>query len=213
MRIKAILSAIFLLSAMGVASPVASHEPISAKQLLAWVMGGMSTDHLTAEVKSRGIAFKPDEKYIELMKSARASQNLLDLLPQAVKSASAPSPPSGADPAFEKLAAGAKALGAEDYASAGKSVAAAVQLEPKNADLFFALGGIFSDVDDWENAAQAYHEATNLSPDFLEGHLGMAYACYRVEDANYAEAESKFVLQRLPNDAEAHKDLGLALMC
>jgi tetratricopeptide (TPR) repeat protein len=211
MRTKVIMSAIIFVSVMGVASPPASQNPMTAKQLLAWVLGGMSMDQLTTEMANRGIAFRPDAPYLELMKSAGASPNLLYLLPRAQEASDAPPPPT-ADPAFAKLAAGAKALGAKDNDAAEKSLAAAIELEPNNPDLLFALGGLFKNAEDWGNVVQADRQATAIAPDFQEAHLAVSYACYRLEDAECAESESKLVLRHLPHDGEAHKDLGLAYM-
>jgi tetratricopeptide (TPR) repeat protein len=211
MRTRVILSVILFVSTLGIAASPAPQAPITAKQLLAWVVGGMSMDHLTAEMASRGLAFRPDPPYLELMKSAGASANLLYLLPRAQMTANAPPPPT-ADPAFTKLSAVAMALGAKDNDAAGKLLGAAVELEPNNPDLLFALGGIFKKAEDWGNVAEADRRATALAPDFLDAHLAIAYACYRLEDAECAESESKLVLRRLPHDAEAHKDLGLAYM-
>jgi tetratricopeptide (TPR) repeat protein len=196
---------------MGVASPRASQDPITAKQLLAWVVGGMSMDHLTTEMASRGLAFRPDPPYLELMKSAGASANLLYLVPRAQMAVDAPAPPT-ADPAFTKLSAGAMALGAKDNDAAEKLVAAAIELEPGNPDLLFALGGIFGNAEDWGNVAQADRRATAIAPDFLDAHLAVSFACYRLEDAECAESEAKLVLRRLPHDSEARKDLGLAYL-
>lgn len=208
MRTKVILSLVFIL-VTAVAVPAAPEKPISAKQLLAWVVGGMSPDHVKAQVEKHGIAFQPDNSYLDLLKSAGAAPEILGFLAQAKQSPGAAPASSENDLALQKLVAGAKALGTKNDEAAGKALVAAVQLEPNNADLAFALGGVFKRDEDWEHAAQAYHQATHLSIDFLEAHLALAYACYRLDDAQCAEAESKLVLQRLPNDAEAHKDLGL----
>jgi len=53
MRTRVILSAILFVSVLGVASPPASQDPITAKQMLAWMVGGMSMDHLTTQMASR----------------------------------------------------------------------------------------------------------------------------------------------------------------
>jgi tetratricopeptide (TPR) repeat protein len=214
MRIRDGLSAFFLSFVVALASPAAPNAPINAQQLLAWVIGGMSTDHLTSEVRSRGISFKPESAHIELLKSAGASASLLDLLPHVVrhtgKLADIISPTSRDTTVCQKLELAANALSTKQYESARTSLLAAVQLQPNNADLLFALGGVFQEQGDWEHAAQADHQAVAMAPDFLDAHLSMAYACYRLDDADCADAESRLVLQRQPQDAEAHKDLGLA---
>jgi len=211
MRNRYILSLVFLIFSC-VASSGAPQAPIPAKQLLAWVVGGMSVDQLKAQVESRGTAFQSDNSYLELLKSAGAAPEVLCLLSKAGKPAGVAAPAITADPAFQKLASAATALGAKNHEAALKALAAAVQIEPNDADLNFAMGGIFASMGDWERAAATYHQATHLSPDFLDAHLALAYACYRVQDADCAEAESKRVLMRSPDDAEAHKDLGLAYM-
>jgi tetratricopeptide (TPR) repeat protein len=208
-RIKLILLLVFVLAA-AVAIPGASEGAISAEQLLAWVVGGISEDHAKVRLETRGIAFQPDIVYLDLMKSVGASQELQDLLLRAVKPAGAVPGTSGDSPAFGKLAAGARALGAKNDEAARGAVITAVKLEPNNADLEFALGGIYRYAEDWEQAARAYHEATHIEPAFMEAHLALSYACYRVEDADCAQSEAKLVLEKFPNDAEAHKDLGLA---
>jgi tetratricopeptide (TPR) repeat protein len=191
-----------------------SQQPpaVTAQQLLAWVAGGMWGDHLTHQVESRGIAFLPDEKYLEVLKSAGAPDSLLTLLPQAKRPAGqTPSPPAS-DPVFEYLAAGAKALHEKNYDAAEQELAAALRLEPKNADLVFALANVYELREQWDEAARLRHQAVALAPDFLEARLAMAYACYRLGDSGCAEAESRAVLRRLPDDVEAHKNLGLALL-
>ena len=210
MRIKVFLSGIIFAFALGIVSAGAPQEPISCQQLLAWVVGGMSTFHLQAQVEARGLAFQPDKSYLDLVKSAGGSPELLSVLPHMVKVAGQAAPSLGGGPAYDKLAAGAKALGAKDVETAGQSVAAAVQLNPNDPDLVYALGGVFQSAEDWEHAARAYHQATHLAPGFLDAHLALSYACYRLQDADCSEAEARLVLQRQPQDAEAHKDLGLA---
>jgi tetratricopeptide (TPR) repeat protein len=211
MRTRVILSAILFASTLGIAASPAPQPSITAKQLLAWVVGGMSMDHLSAEMANRGLAFRPDPSYLDLMKSAGASANLLYLLPRAQMASNAPPPPT-ADPAFTKLSAVAMALGAKDNDTAGKLLAAAVDLEPNDPDLLFAMGGILKRIQDWGNVAEVDRRATAIAPDFFDAHLAISYACYRLEDAECAESESKLVLRRVPHDAEAHKDLGLAYL-
>jgi tetratricopeptide (TPR) repeat protein len=184
---------------------------VTAKQLLAWVAGGMWSERLVQQVATRGIAFLPDEDYLQVLKSAGAPDSLLALLPKAKKSAGQTAPPPPSDPAFEHLATGAKALHEKNYDEAEKELAAALRLEPKNPDLVFALANVYELREEWDEAAQLRHQAVVLAPGFVAARLAMAYACYRLGDADCAEAESRAVLQRLPNDVEAHKNLGLAL--
>ena len=73
MRIKGFLSLFFAILATGFGSPGAPQGPITAKQLLAWVIGAMSPDHLSDLVDRRGLGFQPDDSYLAIIKSAGAT--------------------------------------------------------------------------------------------------------------------------------------------
>jgi tetratricopeptide (TPR) repeat protein len=176
-------------------------RPLTAQQLLAWVAGGVSPDHLASEVVSRGLGFVPDEKYFQSLKSAGAPEPLLELLKNSQRFSGQGLAIATAGPTFEHLAAGAKALEDKDYPRAERELKAALSLDPGNADLTFALARAYEKRDDWEEAAHLDQKAVSISPDFWEARLSLAYTCYRVGDADCAESESRRVLQRRPQDA------------
>jgi tetratricopeptide (TPR) repeat protein len=207
---KRILIAVFLVALAGSSQELPKARAVTAQQLLAWVAGGMSSEHLTSEVVNRGLAFQPDGPYIAVLKGAGAPDALFALLENSRAAADKSTSPGANAPGFQHLAAGARALHEKDEPKAVMELKAALDLEPQNADLMFALANALGKGDEWDAAARLEHQAVGFSPEFWEARLSLSYACYRLGDAACAESESRRVLQVRPNDAEAHKNLGLA---
>lgn len=87
----------------------------------------------------------------------------------------------------------------------------AIQLNPKQADLYFNLGIAFSTVGQLDSAIQAYQQATTLNPQFFEafGNLGTVYQ--QIGDLDAAVNCYQKGLAINPQDARGHFNLGTAL--
>ena len=79
------------------------------------------------------------------------------------------------------------------------------------AALQFVLGTILRRQDRFDDALDAFTEASRLLPGFPETHNQLSYLFYRTEDAEDALAEARTALSMDPANAEAYRYLGLAL--
>tara|TARA_Y100000991_G_C21959977_1_gene343978 strand:+ start:274 stop:1434 length:1161 start_codon:yes stop_codon:yes gene_type:complete len=68
-------------------------------------------------------------------------------------------------------------LANNDYASSEKLLRVAVEEDPNNHQLFFALGSSYDELNDFENAENSYLEAIDIKPDFYDAlyNLGVMY--------------------------------------
>ena len=68
-------------------------------------------------------------------------------------------------------------LANNDYASSEKLLRVAVEEDPNNHQLFFALGSSYDELNDFEKAENSYLEAIDIKPDFYDAlyNLGVMY--------------------------------------
>jgi tetratricopeptide (TPR) repeat protein len=68
-------------------------------------------------------------------------------------------------------------LGQSDFINAEKLLKLAVEEDPNNHLLFFALGSSYDELNDFEKAENAYLEAIDIKPDFYDAlyNLGVMY--------------------------------------
>ena len=62
-------------------------------------------------------------------------------------------------------------LGQNDFVKAEKLLTLAVEEDPNNHQLFFALGSSYDELNDFEKAENAYLEAIDIKPDFYDDNL------------------------------------------
>ncbi|MCU1283715.1 MAG: hypothetical protein JWO13_65 [Acidobacteriales bacterium] len=150
-------------------------EKIPAQQLLAWAIGGMTEEHLLAQIKQRGV-LSYDDELLKALHSAGAADSAIAELKKTK-----PSPKSlGTDEGLTSLLKVASAIGSENYEGAYKQLMGSVQANPKNADLHFAAAGILRKVETWELAVGEYRLATQLAPELLDAQQGLAFTYYRM---------------------------------
>lgn len=87
----------------------------------------------------------------------------------------------------------------------------AVDVDPNNAAFWVTLGGNLAIAGQMPRATECFLKATQVSPDFVDGHynLGLAYKHLN----NHAQAEACFrrAIDLAPGHVDAHANLGLAL--
>jgi tetratricopeptide (TPR) repeat protein len=68
-------------------------------------------------------------------------------------------------------------LGEEDFVKAEELLKIAVQEDPNNSQLFFALGSSYDELKNFEKAEEAYKEAVDIDPNFYDANynLGIMY--------------------------------------
>jgi tetratricopeptide (TPR) repeat protein len=205
------------------ADEAAQSAPVTQMQLFSWLAGGLSTEDQLRELRARGIAFEPDEACLRdlaaagddalLISELRAAQRHLSV-PPAQNAASAPTKNADSTPtqsALIQMVKVAMAVKKEDYRVALRLMTPLLQSDANNPDLLFALGNIFNEMEDWENASRAFARAVELAPQFPYGHGQLSLMHYQMGEAERAEAEAQAMLKLLPQSSDGHKFLGLAL--
>jgi tetratricopeptide (TPR) repeat protein len=184
---------------------LAAKPPLSDTQLLAWRIAGVPTLDTLNELKSRGIAFPPDDAHLNLLKDAGLPAELLAALPAIpVHSETAGSP---AIP--QPLVAASQAFRAKDYLTA-RHILESLVLQNQSADLYAALGNLHFLSNDLPSAKTAFERAAQLNPSFVYAHVRLARIHYRLEEGPQAAAEARKALKLEPANAEARKYLALS---
>lgn len=65
-------------------------------------------------------------------------------------------------------------LSVEDFVQAEELLKIAVEEDPNNHQLFFALGSSYDKLGDFEKAQQSYNEAVEIKSDFFDAHFNLA---------------------------------------
>ncbi len=163
--------------------PAVHAQAIQKQQLLAWTLGGMSSARLVDRVRTRHLSFPPDQKYLDLLRSAGAKDDLLTFLAQQK------SVVPGAEPetsGYAGLLDAAEQVGKGNPEAAAKFLLQAAQAEPNNADLHFALAYVFRKLDVFDAAGAEYQKAIDLEPGFSEAHEGLSFVYYRLREGDEA---------------------------
>ena len=113
--------------------------------------------------------------------------------------------------ALSQMGKVATAAKKRDYRVALRLMTPLLQSDPNNPDLLFALGNIFSELEDWENASRAFAREVELLPQFAYAHGQLSLMYYRMGDGERAEQQAQAMLKLLPESSDAHRFLGLAL--
>lgn len=191
--------------------PQIQSAPVTQMQLFAWLAGGLSTEDQIRELRARGITFEPDEACVRDLAAAGDDTALISELRAAQRHLSASqNAPQNAD-SISQMVKVAMALKKEDYRVALRLMTPLLESDPNNPDLFFALGNIFDELGDWENARRAFSRALELAPQFPYAHGQLSLMYYKMGDGERAEAEAQAMLQLLPDNSDGHEFLGLAL--
>jgi Tfp pilus assembly protein PilF len=184
---------------------LAPRRPLSDTQLLAWRIAGVPTADMLSELKARGIAFRPDDARLNLLKDAGLPTELLTALPttplhlEIVGSAAIPQP----------LVSASQAFGAKDYATGRRMLESLIQ-QDQNAELYAALGNLCFLSNDLPSAKTAFERAAQLDRSFAYAHVRLAGIHYRLEEGSQAAAEARKALRLEPDNAEARKYLALS---
>ena len=138
------LLVILVAASLGLAqTPPAQKKPLDQIQVLALLAGGVPSPRVAMLVNERGISFEPNEDYLATLKNVGADDVLLRAVRAAKRTkADALSAEVAAKhaQALNHLARGAELAQKKLYAEAEQEYRAALQLEPENPDLHFALG-------------------------------------------------------------------------
>jgi tetratricopeptide (TPR) repeat protein len=207
------LFVISLFSVVSLPSAIAQTKshPVTGAELIALVAAESLDQNIVHAVESRGIAFRPPEQYRALLTTAGADAPVMDALKSAKISADATFPEQTDSPeVLAHLATAGKLIRAKQLQDAGKEIVAALdsRISPEAG---FVMGHIQDRMKEWANGATIYSKVIQMAPDFPGAHARLAFDVFKMEDTETAMQEAHAALLQYKDDAEAHKNMGLAM--
>jgi len=170
-------------------NPKSAAKPVSVLQLFAWIAGGMSNDYLMKQVRGQGLSFTASDEVIENARSAGADSDLANELKGASQTAVTANSPE-AD-AVRGMVQAAIAIKRGEYRGAQHQIRTLLRADSQNPDLYFALGNTYQQMQDWDNAGEAYTRAIQLEPDFAYANGQLSFMYYKIGDTRGARSAAR----------------------
>ena len=187
-------------------------KPLRASELLALVAGSALPENIVHKIAADGLAFRPNDSYRALLKTAGADPKILTAVDSArVVVDQAPEAESGKD-LLQHIATAGSMIKDKRNEEAANELTAAVTANFKNPECGFVMAQVLRLEEQWEAAAGVYDGVLRLAPDFPEVHAKLSFVLYRLNDFEKGLTEARAALKLNPENAEAHKNAGLALM-
>ncbi len=206
-----------LLGGVALAQEPSAQKPLDQVQVLTLVAGGVPSGRVVKLVGHLGIDFQPTEDYLQSLEKAGAEDVLLKplragrLVKPAAPGLSNRATKSTETQILEHLTRGALLKREDSFSEAVPEFRAALEMDPDNAFLHFALAKALLDQQEGDAAIKEYREALRLKPAFGEAHLGLGKALHAKNDDAGAAAEYREATRFDPDNADAHEALGSAL--
>lgn len=186
-------------------------EPLSDRELLALVAGNSLSETIVQEIGARGLKFHPDDKYRSLLTEGGADSRVLTAIEQARVISDSPTPENtGVSQSLVHIATAGKLLRAKQYDEAIRELTDALQ-DGGGVEAGFVMAEVLVRQEKWVEAEAIMEQVQRQAPSFPEAHTKQSYLMYRVDDGEDAFSEARLALSENPNNAEAHKNAGLAL--
>jgi tetratricopeptide (TPR) repeat protein len=199
-------------SAMRAAAADSEKKPLRPTELLALVAGNALPENVVHEIAVDGLAFRPNDSYRTLLKTAGADSKILAAVNSAkVVAEIAPEADSGKD-LLQQIAKVGNLIHEKRYEEATNELTSAVKASFKSPECGFVMAQVLREEQQWEAAAGVYNGVLRLEPDFPEVHAKLSFVLYRLNDFETALTEAHAALKLNPENPEAHKNAGLALM-
>jgi tetratricopeptide (TPR) repeat protein len=189
------------------------HEPLTSSEVLALVAGDSLPESIVQDIRLRGLAFKPSKSFRELLAEAGADAKVLEAYDKAAPGATADSTPPEL---LKHLAKAGQLMRSRDYDGAASELTGALQSGGDTAAAF-EMGAALTAKAQYEMAARVYAEILDRNPNFPEAHTKLSFVLHKCDncrnDENRGESlrQAKAALADSPDNAEAHKNAGLAL--
>jgi tetratricopeptide (TPR) repeat protein len=154
-------------------------KPISAPELLALVAGNALNENIVHEIESRGLGFRPGDRYRSQLSAAGADAQVIAVLGKATIS----SPTGSADikessDLLQHLSVAGKLIRAKQYQEAAEELNGALQSNG-GIEAGFVMGELLREQLQWPASASVYEEVLKRNPDFPEAHTKFSYLMYR----------------------------------
>jgi tetratricopeptide (TPR) repeat protein len=187
-------------------------KPLRATELLALVAGSALPENIVREIVADGLAFRPNDSYHALLKTAGADPKILAAVDSAkVVVDQAPETESGKG-LLQHIATAGSMIKDNRNDEAANELTAAVTASFQSPECGFVMAQVLRLEERWDEAAAIYQEVLREAPDFPEAHTKLSFIMYRLNDFETGLTEAHAALKLNPENAEAHKNAGLALM-
>ena len=185
--------------------------PITGGELIALVASESLDQNIVHVIESRGIGFRPTEQYRAWLTMAGAGASVMNALKNAKVSADATfAEQTDSADVLAHLATAGKLIRATQFEEAGKQIVAALH-DRITPEAGFVMGHLQDRMKEWENSATIYSKVIEMAPDFPGAHTRLAYDIFRLGDPDSSMREAQAALLQYKDDAEAHKNMGLAM--
>lgn len=184
-------------------------KPLRASEVLALVAGIALPETVISHIKTDHLAFRPDDFYRGLLKSAGADPKVLAALDSAkIDTDQSPEHESGKE-LLQHLAAGAIAMNAGHYDQASSELKTALVASLNSPEVYFVAGELLRREDELGSSAATYRLLLTEDPSFPDAHAKLSYITYETGDADSALQEAEMAVKQDPANPEAHLNVGL----
>ena len=197
----------FAISTEAVGQNQSAPKPLRASQLVALEAGGSLQANIAYDIGVRGVNFHPDEEFLQMMTKAGADAGVI----AALKAAKVDGDIKPDKQLVQALTDAAVLMKSAKYAEAGAKLSEALDNSFARMETGFAMAELMRREEKHDVAQSVYAEILETEPDFPEVHDKASYILYKLDDTENAIKEANIALQQNANDAEAHKNKGLAL--
>lgn len=216
MKLRQLLTIFALAGILAACSPLCyadrtSRKPLRASEVLALIAGGALPDNTAREIALDGLAFRPDDSYLALLETMDADRKVLAAVEAATITVDRTADEESGEDLLQHLANAASLMNAQRDDEAADELKAALSDSFQGTDCVFVVGELLRREEEWEGAETAYQQIMQEEPDFPEVHTKLSYVLYRDGDDEAALGQAREALKITPNNAEAHRDAGLAL--
>jgi tetratricopeptide (TPR) repeat protein len=206
-----LVSSVCMFVVVVAATTPAEKKPLDATKLLALVAGNALPENIVAEVTAGGLSFTPSDEYRAQLTEAGATEEVLRSVSQAKVRAGEEEETTKERQSWPHLAAAGKLIRAEKYDEAVTELNEALGGRGPKLASGFVMGEALRRQQEWTKAAEVYAEIIKEDENFPEAQTKLSYVLYRTGDAEESLRVAKAALAVTPNNAEAHKNAGLAL--
>lgn len=213
-----LLKYVSILLLLGSAPAVCSADPggpITQSELTALVAGGALSENIIYVVRANGLAFRPDAKSLDLLRTAGADQKLLSFLRSARISPGNPAESPAPDLAAmaqrsEHLARAGSLIQGRKFKEAAAELTQALQAGGGDAEAGFVMGRLLDERREEDKAAKVYRQVLEKDPGFPSAHSKLAFVLALADDLEGGMREANIALSANRDDPEGHLSLGVA---
>lgn len=192
--------------------PQGTRKALDPTTLVALVAGNALPENVVAAVKTRGLSFAPAAQYKAQLSTAGATREILEAVSKATNGATKEVEETQTEAAGrEHLVQAGKLIRAREFEEAAKEMDAALRSGGRRAQAGFVMGELLRQQEQWGAAAGVYEEVLKQEPGFPEASTKLSFVLYRAGDQEESLRQAKAALAETPENAEAHKNAGLAL--